>query len=369
MEKNRKVCTMIVHEAIDNVRSTNQLLHYSSPKTSEDANEFLMKLQQYLLHELQNSEKHPGCTNHNQVYDDNLYSSMKDFWNLFVGEITHEYTCTMCKSSSRTLEPTDYLLLKFPDEFHDSNRNCTVESLIEFMLHEEELDRTCNLCGNTSAIETQKITKYPYFMCIILCRNTFFKDRVGNISSAVQFPALGFDIRGDNMPYDLFASVHRMPRKSGSGHFTAICRSKNLQSHEWFMYDDQNVSPSKFTNMKKPGTVLTCHMKTAYILYYISPSIETRIKNAKTVDLMEVEKGQKQSGLSKGVEYSGDIDRDGEEGNADGYGRNSNIHDNGEDDNRDGEEKVKEIGDDEASSGDESSESSDLSNGAGSSSE
>ena len=367
MEKNGKVCTMIVHEAIDNVRSTNQLLHYSSPKTSEDANEFLVKLQQYLLDELQNSEKHPGRTNHNQVYDDNLYSSMKDFWNLFVGEITHEYTCTMCKSSSRTLEPTDYLLLKFPDEFHDSNRNCTVESLIEFMLHEEELDRTCNLCGNTSAIETQKITKYPSFMCIILCRNN--KDRVGNISSAVQFPALGFDIRGDNMPYDLFASVHRMPRKGGSGHFTAICRSKNLQSHQWFMYDDQNVSPSKFTNMKKPSTVLTCRMKTAYILYYISPSIETRIKNAKTIDLMEVEKGQKQSGLSNGVEDSKDIDGDGEEGNADGYGGNSNIHDDGKDDNKDGEEEVREIGEDEASSGNESSESSDLSNGAGSSSE
>ena len=136
------------------------------------------------------------------------------------------------------------------------------------------------------------------------------------------------------------------------------------------MYDDQNVSPSKFTNMKKPGTVLTCHMKTAYILYYISPSIETHIKNAKTIDLMEVEKGQKQSGLSKGVENSGDIDRDGEEGNADGYGGNSNIHFfYGEDDNRDGEEKVKEIGEVEASSGDESSESSSLSNGAGSSSE
>ena len=330
MEKNRKVCTMIVHEAIDNVRSTNQLLHYSSPKTSEDAYEFLVKLQQYLLDELQDSEKHPGRTNYNQVYDDNLYSSMKDFWNLFVGEITHEYTCTLCKSSSQTREPTDYLLLKFPDEFHDSNRNCTVESLIEFMLHEEELDRTCNLCGNTSAIETQKITKYPYFMCIILCCNTFVKDRAGNISSAVQFPALGFDIRGDNMPYDLFASVHRMPRKSGSGHFTAICRSKNLQSHQWFMYDDQNVSPSKFTNMKKPSTVLTCRMKTAYILYYISPSIETRIKNAKTIDLMEGGKDEQAQNVPV------DMCENGKEGKADDSSDG--------DDKMDGEEVEEESG-------------------------
>ena len=366
MEKNRKVCTMIVHEAIDNVRSTNQLLHYSSPKTSEDAYEFLVKLQQYLLDELQNSEKHPGRTNHNQVYDDNLYSSMKDFWNLFVGEITHEYTCTMCKSSSQTREDTDYLLLKFPDEFHESNINCSVEYLIEYYLRDEEFTKRCNFCNNTSAIETQKITKYPSFMCIILCRNN--RDRVGNISSAVQFPALGFDIKEDNMPYDLFASVHRMPRKSGSGHFTAICRSKNLESHQWFMYDDENVYPAKFTNMKKPGTVLTSRTKTAYIMYYISPSIETRIKNAKTIDLMDVEKGQTQLALSNGVEYSMDYDADGEEGNADGYGGNSNIHNDGEDDKKDGEEEGREIGEKEASCGEESSGSYDSSSGAGSSS-
>jgi len=42
---------------------------------------------------------------------------------------------------------------------------------------------------------------------------------------------------------------------------------------------------------KKHTMVLRCHMKTATILIYVSPSIETHIKNAKTIDLMEVEKG------------------------------------------------------------------------------
>ena len=87
---------MIVHEPIDNVRSTNQLLHYSSPKTSEDAHEFIVALQQFLLDELENSEKNPGRTCYDEVYDNNLYSSMKDFWDLFTGEITHEYTRTSC---------------------------------------------------------------------------------------------------------------------------------------------------------------------------------------------------------------------------------------------------------------------------------
>jgi hypothetical protein len=135
------------------------------------------------------------------------------------------------------------------------------------------------------------------------------------------------------------------------------------------MYDDQNDSPSKFTNMKKPSTVLTCPMKTAYIMYYISPSIETRIKNAKTIDLMEVEKGQKQLVLSNGVKDSVDNDANGEEGNADGYSGNSNIRDDDEDDNKDDDEEEGEIGEVDSSSRDKSSGSSDSSSGTRSSSE
>ena len=81
---------MIVHEPFDNERSTNQLLYYSSPKTSEDAHEFIMALQKVLLDELENSEKNPDRTVYGEVYDNNLYISMKAFWDLFTGGITHE---------------------------------------------------------------------------------------------------------------------------------------------------------------------------------------------------------------------------------------------------------------------------------------
>ncbi len=102
-------------------------------------------------------------------------------------------------------------------------------------------------------------------------------------------PVVRSYIKGDNMPYGLSATVHHTPRGTGSGHYTAICRSRDLQSHVWFMYNDDRVSPSKFTNMQKKHTVvLKSHMKTATILFYVSPSLETRIKNAKTIDLMEV---------------------------------------------------------------------------------
>jgi ubiquitin C-terminal hydrolase len=130
---------MNVHEPIDNVRSTNQLLYYSSPKTSEDAHEFIMALQKFLLDELENSEKNPGHTVCGEVYDNYLYVSMKAFRDLFTGEITHEYTCTSCKNTSENQESIDYLLLKFPDEHHECDLNCTVEYLIKHHLQEEKL--------------------------------------------------------------------------------------------------------------------------------------------------------------------------------------------------------------------------------------
>jgi len=309
---------MIVHEPIDNVHSTNQLLYYSSLKTSEDAHEFIVALQAILLNELKDSATNPGHIVYGVVYDNDLYVSMKAFWDLFTGNITHEYTCTSCKNTSENDEPFDYLLLKFPDDHHERNQSYTVEFLIQYHLQDKQIDQyRCRFCREIiSATKKSAITKYPSFVCILLCRVK--RDNNGTISSVVQFPALGFDIKGDNKPYDLSATVHHTPTRGGSGHYTAICRSRVLQSPEWFMYDDDRVSSSKFTNMKKHATVLKGHMKTATILFYVSPSIETRIKNGKTIDLMEVEKGHNQLVPSNGVEDSGDIDADGEEEDADG---------------------------------------------------
>ena len=89
-------------------------------------------------------------------------------------------------------------------------------------------------------------------MCILLCRN--IRDDKITIPSAVEFPAFGFDINRDGMRYDLSATVHYKLKfkKSGNGeytgHYMAISRSQDLQSQQWFMYDDDRVSSSNFTN-------------------------------------------------------------------------------------------------------------------------
>ena len=59
-------------------------------------------------------------------------------------------------------------------------------------------------------------------------------------------------------------------------------------------------------------------MKAAAILFYVSPSIETRIKNANTIDLMEGGKEQAQNVPNSEINC---FDKDGKEGHADGSSR------------------------------------------------
>ena len=89
---------------------------------------------------------------------------MKAFWDLFAGEITHEYTCTSCETTSRNHELINYLLLKFPDDDDKKcDEDCTVESLIENHLQEQYIqDYQCSCCEkNTLAKRKSSITKFP----------------------------------------------------------------------------------------------------------------------------------------------------------------------------------------------------------------
>ncbi len=81
---------------------------------------------------------------------------------------------------------------------------------------------------------------------------------------------IDFDINGNGMRYDLSATVHYKETKDGNGHYTAISRSQDWQSRRWFMYDDDRVSLSNFT--KTNTMVKKSYMKTATILFYVSPS-------------------------------------------------------------------------------------------------
>ena len=303
---------------------TNHLLfYYSSPKTSEDPHEFIVKLQQYLLDELENSKDNPGRTLHGEKYVEDLFLTMKAFWDQFTGEITHETTCTStsCKRTFEDQESFTFLLLKFPELDH--NEDCTVDSLIKHYLPKEQClePRDC-ICSDKRipGIRNSTITNFPSFVCILLCRK--IDDKKDTIPSAVEFPAFDFDINGNGMRYDLSATVHYKETKDGNGHYTAISRSQDLQSQRWFMYDDERVSILNFTNMN--NTVKRGYMKTAAILFYVSQSIiETRIKNANTIDLMEGGKDEQAQNVPNSEMNC--CDEDGKEGHADGSSKDVPI--------------------------------------------
>ena len=70
------------------------------------------------------------------------------------------------------------------------------------------------------------------------------------------------------MVYDLSATVHYKPTTGGKGHYMAINKSQASRSQQWFMYDDDRVSPSNFTNKNNKVTIQ--YMKTANIMFYVT---------------------------------------------------------------------------------------------------
>jgi hypothetical protein len=98
------------------------LTNYSFCQTSEDAHEYIMGLKQCLIDELTQSKDGSGVTNSGREYDENLYMSMKTFWDLFsAGQFTTTVTCTTCGTMSTTHEPFSEVMLTFPQPHHESD--------------------------------------------------------------------------------------------------------------------------------------------------------------------------------------------------------------------------------------------------------
>ena len=93
----------------------------------------------------------------------------------------------------------------------------------------------------------------------------------------------------------------------------------------WLHECDEKVSSSNFTN--KNTMVKKSYMKTATILFYVSLSIETCIKNAKTIDLMEGGNEQAQNVPNSEINP---CDGKGNEGHADGSSRDVPIQSDSE---------------------------------------
>ena len=82
----------------------------------------------------------------------------------------------------------------------------------------------------------------------------------------------GLNITGHELQYDLVGTIHHAQRGIDWFHYTSICKTQH--SRNWFKYDNESVSVSKFLNMKQKDRVLKNHTRTATMLFYVSTELQ-----------------------------------------------------------------------------------------------
>jgi ubiquitin C-terminal hydrolase len=253
----------------------------------EDAHEYLGALERSLLDELEQKEDGSSDTD----YDEQLYTKMKTFWQLFSGGgTTYTITCTSCTMTSPTVDPFDALLLYFPERHHVSDQDCTLEDLLAYHCETGIVEEyECEICNKrTTGTKKAAITNCPPILCVVLIRK---KQNGESIKSSVNFPVSGFSITDNDLQYNLVGTVHHKSDGPEHGHYTSICQAQRLPV--WYYYDDEKVSPIQFVNKQQKERVLKKYTRLATILFY---DLQTRDGRE---DLIELESDNSNSTESR----------------------------------------------------------------------
>ena len=184
----------------------------------EDAHEYLLDLEDCLLNELTQKEDGSNDTD----YDDELYTNMKAFWGLFSGVQTAETrTCISCGYTTSGNDDFDALLLYFPEDHHDSDKDCTLDDLIAHQCGTRCIDDyKCGKCNQKTTLTTKSVfINCPRILCIVLERK---KLDGGSINSSVNFPVSGFRIIEDHLQYNLVGTVHHELDDDDHGHIVNV---------------------------------------------------------------------------------------------------------------------------------------------------
>jgi len=167
---------------------------------------------------------------------------------------------------------------------HDLDQDCTLDDFIAHHCETEDIENyQCDICnGRTTGMKETDIIPCLPIVCVVLCHK---KQDGRSIKSSVQFSVSGFNIvtEDDVQQYNLIGTIHHTPHGSDHGHYTSFCQSQH--SRNWFDYNDDSVSISKFTNMKQKDRVLKVHTKTATILFYVSKELQTHNRSQVPIDL------------------------------------------------------------------------------------
>jgi hypothetical protein len=151
----------------------------------------------------------------------------------------------------------------------------------------------CEKCSvQSEAVDTDKIVTLPSILCAVVSRNINHEGRPNLIKSPVDYPVnklRGADItldghmNNDGHSYRLCGVINYKSTGGDTGHYTTICKSKDLR--DWFKYNDGDVQKSAFRK-HNGGPEKTPYQRLVTILFNeetgISDSNDVLSKQAQT---------------------------------------------------------------------------------------
>jgi ubiquitin C-terminal hydrolase len=187
----------------------------------------------------------------------------------------HQRMCRTCNAVSTNMEGRYSFLLQFTSNHFNEQKDCTLKELFqvyqEGSVLEEYKHKKCSV--QSEAVETDKIVTLPSFLCVVVSRNINHEGRPILIDSPVDYPVnklhganitLDKHMNNDGHSYRFLDFINSKSACSDTGHYTAICKSKD--SRDWFEYNNGDVWKSKFR--KHNGGPKKAHQRLVRILFH-----------------------------------------------------------------------------------------------------
>lgn len=263
----------------------------------QDSHEFMMKLFDKLHHDLNINAKDKSFdqngtilhNNNNGNNDDsniNIPNATLGFQNfckkhlemnksiisdLFEGIFMSTLTCTFCQGPSNTFEVFNCLSLPIPPDVG----RCPLRDCLNHFSNPEKIAAwECPRCKRKrEAVKKIVICRLPKILIIHLKRFSYDENGLRKkLQTTVDFPLIDLHVDCTNVlqqsayktsqsayktstEYNLFGVVNHEGSLDG-GHYKAFCR---LEDHQWYTFNDSNVSDMRDTDVKR---------QEAYILFY-----------------------------------------------------------------------------------------------------
>jgi hypothetical protein len=208
---------------------------------SENASEFMTVLNAHLLDEVQEKTS--------------LHKALNEFFMLFYWMTEHQPMCRTCNAVSNNVEGGYSFLLRFTSNHFNEEKDCTLNELFQVYQEGSVLEEyKCKKCSvQSEAVKTDKNVTLPSILCAVVSRNINNEGRPILINSPVDYPVnklcganitLDGHMNNNGHSYRLFDVINYKSSGGDTGHYTAICKSKD--SCDWFEYNDGDVQKSAF---------------------------------------------------------------------------------------------------------------------------